>query len=281
MCSSGRQDAVREPELTQEILEVIALLRERSRRRRYRGVQSGLIICVCSLSLYLSLTAGDGTGGLIRLFFLAGLTVWALGSAIHLERAACEAERRIQAKLSDRLDTAMIGPLIDAMDADAHRSDTHRSIVKTLTALLHRVPAQSTCFLTERQLSRLYRVLEYSVHPFWYRYYDAECVTAIIHALEQIGDSRAVGILRRLACIASDRRVVIAARECLPRLQERLAREEAPQRLVRAAAPPDDWMLRPAASPIECHVRPASEPHLEGRGIDAQTARPDRQGRAV
>jgi hypothetical protein len=254
------RDAFKQPELPGEISEVVALLKERMRRRRFQWLSYGLILC-SSLS-YLSLTLSSRTDAadLARLLLFVSLAVWSVGSVVQSERVTSDAERRIQAILSDRLDISVIGPLIDAIDVDVHHPDTRGAIVKTLTAQLSRLRAEDSCFLTEGQLSRLYRVLEYSVHPFWYRDYDADCVAAILHALEHIGDIRAVQIVKRLSYIASDRRVVTAAMECLPRLEARLAREGANQRLVRPSSPPEDRLVRPAVSPVELLVRPAPEP---------------------
>lgn len=254
------RNAFKPPELPGEIREVIALLKESARHRRFQRLSYSLILSSSLVYLFLTLSSGTDAADLVRLLLFISLAVWSLGSTVLSERVTSDAEKRIQAILSDRLDICVLGPLIDAIDVDVHHPDTHGAIVKTLTAQLSRLRAEDTCFPTEGQLSRLYRVLEYSVHPFWYRYYDTDCVVAILRALEYIGDSRAVQIVKRLSYIASDRRVVTAATECLPRLEARLAREGLYQRLVRPSSPPEGRLVRPAVSPVEHLVRPAAKP---------------------
>ncbi len=268
-----RNDSIN-PDLPEEIKEVISLLKERARRRKFQWYRLGFLTCISLLYLMLSLKGGNDVEDMARLLLFVGVAGWYMGSILQSERVTSDAEKRIQEILSDRLDISVIGPLIDSIDVDVHHPDTHSAIIKTLTSQLPRLHVENSYFLTESQLSRLYRVLEYSVHPFWYRYYDAECVVAIIHALEHIGDSRAVLIVKRLSFIASDRRVVIAATECLPRMKARLEREESHQKLLRAAPPPDIALVRPAATPIEDLVRPAPEPEAEMSWINANKSAP-------
>jgi HEAT repeat protein len=94
---------------------------------------------------------------------------------------------------------------------------------------------------------------------------DRDLSIAILKALEQVGDERALPAVERLASRKGrgrDGHVYRAAEECLPALRQRAERSRQAHTLLRAADSVDDAtvLLRPAragVSTVERLVRPA------------------------
>ena len=125
-----------------------------------------------------------------------------------------------------------------------------------LIQLLPRLQATDANLLTGSQRKQLYSKLSKSDRYFWYnRYWNAELKTAILRALEQIGDEKAVPVVEKVARTARNPQVRTAAQECLPFLQQRAEQARIEQTLLRAStstASPDT-LLRPtvATTPTE------------------------------
>jgi len=78
---------------------------------------------------------------------------------------------------------------------------------------------------------------------------DTPLILAILKALEQIGDERAVERVERLARTAKSREVRQAAEECLPALRASASNVRLANTLLRPAeSPPDATLLRPAGA---------------------------------
>ncbi|HZT43288.1 MAG TPA: hypothetical protein VFA07_14050, partial [Chthonomonadaceae bacterium] len=144
-------------------------------------------------------------------------------------------------------DRQAIGPLVEAMDIED--GPLRRLVAEALTGLLPHLHASDAGLLTHSQRSRLYRVLQKCSEPSrfiprWLRAQQsttrAELANAILKAMEQVGDEKALPYVERLAaCPAYSpamERVRNAARDCLPFLQTRIAQVDASQTLLRPSA---------------------------------------------
>jgi len=130
----------------------------------------------------------------------------------------------------------VIGPLSYCLsDKDP---DVRKSLSPALKAHLPRVQATDRAQFTPEVMDALVKALDGK---------DRDLTLAILKALEQIGDGRALEAVERLASKSKDARVRQAAEECLPALREsaEIARQSAI--LLRPAeAPADATLLRPA-----------------------------------
>jgi hypothetical protein len=121
-------------------------------------------------------------------------------------------------------------------------------------ALIRELPklkASDAHLLNDEQRGYLYQALEGS---------DKQLILAILRALEQIGDEKAVPYVERLAEKAGgDRQIRETATACLPYLEARAATQRASRTLLRpssasaVATPASNTLLRPAqySSPTE------------------------------
>jgi hypothetical protein len=149
-----------------------------------------------------------------------------------------------------------VGLLIEQLDA----VDNHARVVahEALADLLPRLRAEDAPLLTREHRARLYRALRFSSRFQWPIHKDVPLVVAILKALEQVGDARALPEVERLAVRSREPRIRTAAQSCLPALRERIAQEREQARLLRPADSPS--LLRPARAPVENLVRPAQGP---------------------
>jgi HEAT repeat protein len=138
--------------------------------------------------------------------------------------------------------------------------------VSALTRLLPRLKASDSGMLTSAQRTCLHSFLNRTAaqaHP--------ELVTALLTALEQVGDLAAVPFVRGLADMrdSSARMSAVrdAARECLPVLLERARGNTDHQTLLRPAQAP--------GPPAETLVRPAMPSHADDTGLLVRPASPD------
>jgi hypothetical protein len=138
-------------------------------------------------------------------------------------------------------DLRVVGPLAAALLLPD--DETRHLAALALRHLLPRLRADHADLLNEPQRNVLYRCL---------RRRDIELSVAILKALEQVGDAKAVSHVERLADTAErvDPRVRKAAEECLPYLLIRIERENAPRILLRASSNADtapETLLRTVA----------------------------------
>jgi hypothetical protein len=142
-------------------------------------------------------------------------------------------------------DLRVVGPLADALRMPD--METQYLAAMALRHLLPRLTADDGDLLNEAQRNSLYRHL---------RGRNVELSLAILRALEQVGDARAVPHVQRLteAGVPCDGRVRKAAEECLPYLLLRVERAAAPRILLRASSNSDrnpEALLRTVAGPID------------------------------
>jgi hypothetical protein len=140
-----------------------------------------------------------------------------------------------------------VGFLSEVLDWPDSSSQTAASVA--LTRLLPRLKASDAPLLNARQRLCLYRRLTVGAANR-----DHALILAILKAMEQVGDPAAVGYVTKLAqsrpLTVAQRRVVQAAKECLPYLQRRADLNENSQFLLRASQAEElspHTLLRPAS----------------------------------
>ncbi len=171
--------------------------------------------------------------------------------------------RHSEAFLGAVADMSTIGRFAEAL----HHEDRYvrTEAEEALIAMLPRLKAGDSGLLNDRQRAALHRAIR---PPRRKR--EADLVVAVIGALTEIADERAIPHVQRLAEEPARGPHQEAARafasERLPILKERVEAARAVQTLVRPASAPDrsDTLLRPAtagpAGPVDQLVRPASDP---------------------
>jgi len=179
-------------------------------------------------------------------------------------------------------DRQAIGPLVEALDIED--SPLRLLVAEALTGLLPHLHASDACLLTDSQRGRLYRVLQrcsetarrpgYRLAPNRLRAQQTstlvELTIAILKAMEQVGDEKALPYVERMAsCPAYSpamERVRRAAQDCLPFLQMLIAQTAAIQTLLRPSGAPEaphNLFLSPVlqSDPLpDLLVRPVNEP---------------------
>ncbi len=142
-----------------------------------------------------------------------------------------------------------IGPLIEVYaTSQLLRNARFKGM---LIQMLPRLQATDTILLTSQQRKCLYRCLSNDEYfPYYGRFWGADLKIAILKALEQIGDEKAVPHVEKLARTARNPQVRFAAQECLPYVQQRAEHARVEQTLLRAGTQPDalDTLLRPVVS---------------------------------
>lgn len=155
-------------------------------------------------------------------------------------------------ELSVHGDINLIGPLIDIARTASFQD--RRVAYQTLTALLPRLKASDADLLYPKQYQFLVNTLKLNnLRPV-----SVEFKVAVIQALEQIGDEKALPVVEKLANMrpknAEQERLRDAARECLPALLQRVDSAKPGHNLLRAAGLNDavgEVLLRPATDTLE------------------------------
>jgi hypothetical protein len=134
--------------------------------------------------------------------------------------------RRVEIQAANALteydDVRVLGPLVETLAGPRLRAGwtDYRGIVGALTRLLPRLRTFEEAGLTGERRQMLYRQLERSADP---RRNPPELTAALLKALGEVGDTRALPQVTRLADgkprPEEGRRVQTAARECLFRLK--------------------------------------------------------------
>ncbi len=183
--------------------------------------------------------------------------------------------RGIANKLSNTEDLRVVGPLAEGLEL--RDSYSQLTAVDALTRLLPRLQGSDTSLLNDAQRACLYRRL-YSIGQIAQKKMDsfsADFVVAVLKALEQVGDAKALPSVQRLAEMKAktpeQERVRDAALACLPFLQARADQQRAEETLLRAAGvseTPPEVLLRAAsggsAAGTETLLRPGASPEETG-----------------
>jgi hypothetical protein len=181
-------------------------------------------------------------------FFLFGAGGTAAAQAGDMRRS-----RQLAHQLAIARDPRAVSVLVvAARDGDP---DTQRIAIQGLTSILPQLRASDADAVTEQGMNALLNLLG--------RTADMTLQVAILRALEQVGDERAISIVEMLADPQENASVYEAARSCLGFLRSRAEQARMRNTLLRPAAAsvePDRTLLRPAASsetPADQLLRPA------------------------
>jgi hypothetical protein len=213
--------------------------------------------------LILSISAGYSSALLGLAFLLLGnwLFVSAPARSARSNRARDARDKRVAVahKLLEEWDDLRgIGPLcasLPTMYPSYYVPPIQQSI---LTRLLPRLTDSDSDLLRAEHRSRLYPYLQID-NAFEY----SDFLIAILHAIEQLQDTRAIAYVRALAGATvtslNGTRVRALARRCLPILEKRLEAELAGRTLLRASDGPEEeeYLLRPADLSTGILLRPS------------------------
>ena len=233
----------------QSVDGMIALLMQQSqaarRRRASRWTNSALMIMGCLLLLW----GGTFSHNLFLLFNLVG-GWWAVEHVTKRRETSSDAGQAravgTPEPIPTRYDLSLGDPRTVGALAVALRGGD-RSIQQTaseaLFALLPRVRASHAAHVTPDQMNALLELAFSSNSPMQ---------IAVLQALEQIGDQRAIPLVQNLA-LSPHKAVRDQANQCLPFLTQRARQAEQSATLLRGAASPGATaggreLLRPATS---------------------------------
>ena len=130
--------------------------------------------------------------------------------------------------------------LLDSLAANA--SHKHRKAVfSALTVLLPQMQASDVSLLTPQHRYMLNMLLGQSHLPTWLAGAEYALALAILKAYEQVGDAKAIPIVKRLADSKPrnerQRKIQAAAEDCLPLLQAHVGGMDVAHSLLRASMP--------------------------------------------
>lgn len=229
---------------------------QRCLRRGYVCKQVVFSVLVLLNLTLLGLALLQQNGGYIDLC-LGGLFAL-LGGLIIVQiedRSITRGYEAIASALTSIQDVRAVGLLLDALTFRIQWSD--RIQVTALMTLLPRLQPEDKDLLTNHQRRQLCEMLKRSTRRNTWWFHDTLAVL-ILETLARIGDHRERFLVESLANgkarTAQAKRIQQAARACLPRLQEREAREDAPQTLLRSLESPSalpETLLRPAPEAAE------------------------------
>lgn len=161
---------------------------------------------------------------------------------------------------AESCDLSLVGTLIEVMMEASEGAATTEEAEIALTRLLPLLRTSDTNLVNAKQREWLYRQLEESKIT-----YHADLLLAILKALEQIGDEKALhsveALIRRAA---SDSPVATAAHDCLPSLKQRVQEQLNAGMLLRAASNDSpETLLHPAKNiteiPLEQLLHPSGD----------------------
>jgi len=236
----------------------------RRRRRARRLVRYGrtcLFVSVPAFLVALGLSVtGPAWAEYVCLFIAYGsILPFAITSLREFVRSNRE-EMQAAAVVAGFEDLRAVGPLAGELGHMDY--DTTPLVVKALTRLLPRLRPPDADLLDADQRACLYRALE-SAADSTSDAYDVEFAVAILGAIGQVGDRRALRLVRRLASeeetTRNEARICAAAQACLPLLEARVHQTLLRPADVSAFAVPET-LLRPAKNtadtPPERLLRP-------------------------
>lgn len=242
------------------------------RRRRDRTFARRSTICLVSVglpaflaALLLSITGPWWAEWLSLLIAHAALAPFIVAHVRILSRSCRWEDANLAVSLTFRDDLRDVGPLMEALECTDNIA--RPLIIKALARLLPRLQADDAEQLDDEQRACLYSALQAASDPTSY-HYNVELAVIMLRAVGQIGDRRALNLVRRLAQAearrAPDERIRLAAEECLPLLEARTDPTRPRQTLLRpadaSATAVPAILLRPAAgastTPPERLLRP-------------------------
>lgn len=218
------------------------------------AVLTGLVVCGVGL------IQKNWTPALTMTLFLLPSMLWAGGMVFFVasSRKAKQRLREMATTLVSSRDIHVVGSLVDTLKLDD--GQLHQTAIQGLTDLLPRLQPKDSDLLNTEQRNQLCRVL--STPPSKY-FNDARLLgqsttdlsvpfrVAILQAFTQVGDSRVLPTVERLAKgnakTEAQKRIQEAAQECLPAIRLRAKQEQNQQTLLRSSKASDegaDTLLR-------------------------------------
>ena len=239
--------------------------------RRVRRNARTMAVLTFLLPLTILCVAAHGGALGMTLGFLLTATVWTAGIGLFLCQRDLNSVRtrvyEIVVTLHKNQMWAGIAALIDAMEfTDEPTACRARMAVIDLLPCLE---AEDGVLLRNRQRTSLHRALRGS---------NAELILAILQALEQIGDSKAISYVQRLtSCpvwITDSEHISFMAKRCLLALNSRMEADQTARALVRAVSAStadSEILVRPtcreeAREPKELLRVGTKPPHVEPFG---------------
>lgn len=240
---------VAEPQMSEQehsaVQKLLAELEEESKKHRNPGMRLGFLIASwCLIVPYTGVQTVISLMG--HQWGMGAMFAVMTGTATQLHRFALSPRQSDVAKRLARYGSKkVIGPLIEALDWP---DEAIRSLaLDALTDLLPTLNASDTNVLNQKQRGILYRSLRMS-----YAIRHERFLSAILEALEQVGDDEAVQSVGRLADAhawhPAQKRIRQKAADCLPSLSIRAETNRASMTLLRPSSASEmspDTLLRP------------------------------------
>jgi hypothetical protein len=154
--------------------------------------------------------------------------LWILRCCIGTTTAVSPGQKQVTKELAQYDGVRAVGPLAEAL---TWKDKSIRIIAEAaLIRLLPRIQASDADCLNEKQRKCLHQALYCKNEPL---------VLAILTALEQVGDEKAMPYVEKLAAGRTrsswEKRIQAAAEVCLPYLKQRVEEARSRQTLLRAA----------------------------------------------
>jgi hypothetical protein len=235
---------------------LVAVLEAENRKKGQR-FWTGLVLACAALGVI---------GGILREWwhgFNLGGAYYFVGVAAGVALASTRRQKAAARLLAECDDLRAVGPLVGALERQD--AGTRAAARTALVRQLPRLRPADAHLLDETQRACLHRALAGK---------DAELAHAILAALQQVGDARAIPAVEKLAAgkgaAAKDGKLRQEAIDCLPVLRERAEEERVRQTLLRPASEPEggDTLLRPAAGAGDVDegvlLRPVDEEEAPG-----------------
>lgn len=216
-----------------------AALTKLKRAQRVNKLRWALSGSCFAAAVVLFLAWANPNGGIFENLLPLGMSLWllVLGVAV-LPQGYVEELRRVVAFH----DVEAIGPLLDVVPV---ASGKHHKILKTaLIELLPQLRPEDAILLNAAQRNTLTQSLIFADDD---NDQDTDYRIAVLMALAQVGDGRALQPVRYIANAGYNHRVAQAAQLCLIALTERIERQKTGEMLLRpsfASEPPAE-LLRP------------------------------------
>ncbi|MDE2125440.1 MAG: hypothetical protein KGJ62_02500 [Armatimonadetes bacterium] len=221
------------------LLQIVAQEDRNRRKRRHRllwcaGVYAGIFVLVAVIALQFDVH-------MPMFLSMFGSMSGVLSGAVLFSQTHRSAIRA----LSDFDDIRVTGAVVEALQVPDR--DMYALASRALCRLLPRLRASDTGILNVEQRAILNRTLSRAAKR------RPELALAILAALSQVGDEKALPAVTALAALPRGSRirqeVVAAAQQCLPLLQQRAIAQETDRHLLRPAdnVGREDSLLRAAA----------------------------------
>lgn len=221
---------------------------------------------------------GDWVASLTHLWVLALYYMAMTWPTLMLIWPRSKRLRHSTGPLSALGDVRLVGPLVEMLRIEDHHVRARAGAA--LTQLLPHLQASDASLLTTSQRMLLCRVLASPLNDLFrsdlvvmltrQTKHMADLQVAILKAFEQVGDSKALPVVERLATspakTGDQQRVRDAAVACLPALQMRAAQQQAHSTLLRASAARETnpaLLLRPADGSVTTEAEELLRPEPE------------------